>query len=169
MNMNKDIENFCDGIWQKAKGFLNTEGHAYPVYFVLHGSEVEVVPGIFKDDMEKEALGHAVTALAKKLKANAVAHISEAWAVSPSEGDRDKEDVLERTLGDKRISEHPGKYEMLMLTCMLRTGKTYFRSATIIRSGDEVTLIDEKPMTYYDHVESYMIQPWGKRKKKKRR
>lgn len=168
MNMNKDIETFCNGIWHKAKGFLNSDGHAYPVYFVLHGGEVEVVPGSFKDDIEKEALKHAVTALAKKLHADAVAHISEAWAVRPSEGDREKKDVLERTLGDKRISEHPRKYEMLMLSCMLRTGKTYFRSATIIRSGDAVTLIDEKSMTYYDHVESYMIQPWGKRKKKRR-
>ena len=167
--MKKEIKIFCDGIWHKAKGFLNTDGHAYPVYFVLHGGEVEVVPGTFKDDREKEAVGYAVHALAKKLKADAVAHISEAWAVRPSEGDRDKQDVLERTLGDKRISEHPRKYEMLMLSCMLRSGKTFMRSATIIRSGDEVILIDEKPMTYYDHVESYMIQPWGKRKKKKRR
>jgi hypothetical protein len=164
--MNLEIKALCNGVWEKSRQCLTVDGHVHPIFFIVHDRGMEMVLGDFKDDTEKERLKHTVRVVAKQLSAIAVIHVTEGWALRPSEADRDKEDVLERTLKGKRISGHPKRYETLILTCMLAGGETFCRSATIIRARDgTVTLIDEESESEYDKVEWYMIEPWGRQKK----
>lgn len=159
--MNLEIEALCNGIWEKAKQGLTTDGHTYPIFFIVHDRGTEMVLGDFKDDTEKERLKHTIHIVAKKLSARAVIHVTEAWAMRPVEADRTKSDVVERTLEGKRISQHPKRYEVLILTCMLANRDTFCRTASVIRARDgTVTLIDEKGESDYDRVEWYVVEPW---------
>src|SRR6266481_278438 len=107
-----DITAIAETFLRKAKRFLWQDGHLTPVAFIVHSTGVETIVLSFKDTEEKHQAYVFVSALSRKLRADAVILINENWMVLSSGESRDE--VIART-EQLPPSEDPRRQEVISM------------------------------------------------------
>ena len=161
MEIPKNVQAFCDFIWNRAKLLLDRDGHVMSAVFMLKERNISPVPTIFENDKEKAVFFAACSNAAKRQEAEAVAMVAEAWALHGGKGWTHKEMESEQEKYS-RVSKHPDRIEILFFSCMLPDGFTFGRAAVIIRAGDSVALIDESEIEGEKSKTQWArMKPWG--------
>lgn len=153
--MEKRIEEFYEGIWEKAKANLAKDGYVAPMVFLIFKDEQHVMPAGFETNEEKLRFFATIQTIAAETHAIAVIHLSEVWAARATEAEKTKTD--EEVMKVTPPSERKDRFEALSLTVVAANGECFSRIAGIVKSESHAFLIEEQD---FKEAKSFLIQPW---------
>jgi hypothetical protein len=134
-----------DKVLKLARAQLVERGAVPHLFSILHGEHgVEMVPGEFRTDADKERTAFMVRNLVEALEAHTVLSVMEIWTL-PSGYTPGQVKALYAKHGG--LANAPGRIEAVRVTIETRDGKSWDAQANIVRRGRAVKLA---PPAYRD-------------------
>ncbi len=132
------IKEFMDQINKKAFDMLLEKGGVEPAAFFLKDNNVYCLPLSLSDDNEKDKTRALIEITARKLQAEAVCMVTEAWFAFAKNG----------ILPTEPIRNLPDKKECVVISASDRNN-SYFIMTEIVKEGDDITM-GEQQSTFND-------------------
>jgi len=120
VGLTEEEKSMMQGMVLRTKKLYKKSGSLLPTFFITNSKtkEMHIVGGVFKTQEEKEKFVHIVKDLIKKLKANGVMGILEAWTLPP--------EVVKDFMANRdkypSVSSHPEAYDAIFFSYENRRG-----------------------------------------------
>jgi len=126
-----DTKRFVDAELMLVRKLFDTRKEVVPMFVLVRGARHDMVPVMFADDNEKDAVADAVREIVKTIEPDIVLFMCEAWTYQAKEYDPQT---------SIRPSLHKDRVEVVTVTVEFKTGEKYMCMANIKRSKDKVSL-----------------------------
>lgn len=149
----KEIEDLRKGMWDTAKKNIIRDGHLEPVIIMVMGNKDCVMTPVNCGESREDMLNYYAAAhdFARVHGPVAVFIINESWMVQVH--------TEEEARNSGPPSEHPDRFDAIVLTHIVPTGEQAMLSAKVIQDGENVTLeeLDNAPS---GKMECNIFPPW---------
>lgn len=149
-----DIKEICDTLFQIASEKLFADGYFQITFFIVEDTNIIYVPELFPlvNARERSIMGSIVCEAAKKINADAVVMVSESWMV------KDEKEI------NCAPSEHPNRFDILMLTYMEANGSGGIIKDRVLKEKDTSFVANRKKYFQFKHDDDTFRQgffsPW---------